>query len=424
MSNLNWAVAQALGGRPIDGELYKLRAEREAWLRGEQVELQSRCAEAQALWAECEQVRAHAPEVAAEVEGLLAQAQTVLFDQQGALQCAKQILEAYRLRQGLTRSPTAPNTAVSALTLGSLIMVEGGINAAFFQNAAMAVSPIASLLTSVLISISNVTVSACGGYFIGRYRDYGRDAADANAPEFCTVRRRSRWLFGGFLGVMAFFHTTVGLVRSSESLDHVTHSLASYAALLTTPEAVFLILTGSCLSMLAYHKGKNAFDDPYPGYGQRQRAVQALQDEILDHYDDFAQAIEDQFDEAQEGAVQHAQEQQQLCTQYNQAVSACYAARRNLERAVGTAESELRREVAQLANAHRSTRGRKSLATEHALASLVRFEGFLDDELPAYRQVNPNTQYQVPLTQAKADALERLGTLFRQALDTPPGDPS
>ena len=424
MSNLNWAVSQALGGRPIDGELYKLRAEHEAWLRSEQAELQSRCAEAQALWAECEQVRAHAPEVAAEVEGLLARAQTVLFDQQDALQRARQILEAFRLRHGLTRSPTAPNTAVSVLALGSLIMVEGGINAAFFQNAAMAASPIAALLTSVLISISNVTLSACAGYFVGRYRDYGRDAADADAPEFRTVRRRSRWLFGGFLGVMAFFHATVGLVRSTESLDHVTHSLASYAALLTTPEAVFLILTGACLSVLAYHKGKHAFDDPYPGYGQRQRAVQAIQDEILDTYDELAQEIDDQFAEVQEAATEHAQQQQRLYAQYNQAVSACYAARRNLERAVGTAESELRREVAQLANAHRSTRGRKSLATEHALASLVRFEGFLDDELPAYRQVTPNTQYQAPLAQAKADALERLSALCRQALDTPQGDPS
>ena len=424
MSSIDWAVAQALGGQQIDGELYRLRAEHEARLRSTQAELEAQCANTEALRTECGENLEIPNDPVQEAAGILAKAQTALADKKEDLQRARQTREAYRLRHGLTRMPVDPSTVQNLLFLAIVIFVEAGINASFFQNAYMVASPFAALLLSVLISITNVSVSTCAGYFIGRWLSYGRDAADANAPEFIAIRRRAMVLFCGFLAVIAVFHITVGLVRATETLDHIRHNLANYQAVLTTPEALFLILTGACLSALAYHKGQHAFADPYPGYGQRQRAVQAVQDEIFDLYDESAQEIEDCFADAHDAIKKHARKQQRACQQYNKAVRHCVTARRNLERGIGRAESELRMQVAQLATAHLSSRGRKSVIIEQALDHLVQFNGFLDAELPPYVQARPDPALQTEFAQAKSEALARLSALFQDIVDPHSGEPS
>ena len=51
------------------------------------------------------------------------------------------------------------------------------------------------------------------------------------------------WLLFLFIGLLGYFHMTVGLVRASESLEKVHHSLTNYIYVITTPEALFLVLT-------------------------------------------------------------------------------------------------------------------------------------------------------------------------------------
>jgi len=54
------------------------------------------------------------------------------------------------------------------------------------------------------------------------------------------------------------------------------------------------------MSALAYFKGMRAFDDPYPGYGERRRAITAIEDEVLDQFEDLSDQIEERFEEAEE----------------------------------------------------------------------------------------------------------------------------
>ena len=418
MSQIDWAVAQGVGGKQIDEALYKLRAGHESKLRSCQANLNTICARAQALDITSTADPGILPDPSAEVGGVLAMAGTALANKAAALERTKQIEEAFRLRHGLTRGCIAPSVLQSILFLAILIVIEGLINASFFQNAAMTASPAAALLTSVLISITNITLSTCAGYFIGRYTGYGANAADSGDPEFKYIRLRAKALFWCFLAVMAVFHATVGLIRATESLDHIFHDPDSYRALITTPEAFFLVLTGACLSLLAYRKGKMSFDDPYPGYGQRHRAVLAIEDEIFDLHEEFAGEIEDCFARGEKELARHYKKQQRALDKYNKVVGASADAQRKLERAISTAESELRMEVAQLASAHRSTRGRKSSATEQALDHLVRFEGYLDTPLPVYATGGPDKSAQTRLSKCKSDALSRLSILFQNALET------
>ena len=417
MSTLDWAVAQALGGKEIGSELYRLRADQEERLRTEQTELGALCAKAEALRPECE-TQADANVAFTNAQNVLALAPKELRSREQDIQRAEQALEAYRLRHGLTRGPIDPNTAQKLFLLAILLFGEAGINAGFFQNAYMAASPLAALLISLLISITNITVNTCAGYFIGRWKDYGANAADADASKFLSARRQAKGLFWVFLVAVGFFHATVGLIRATESLISINHTLASYVALVTTPESVFLVLTGACFSIFAYHKGKEAFDDPYPGYGQRHRAVKDLKEELHDRYEDFLEQIEAHFADDERALNKQTKARERTIEQYNKAVGLCLEARRKLVRAVSAAESELRMQVAQLSTHHQAARGRKNTVTERSLDQIISFNVFLQDELPTY--VQPVHQYaqKTQLANAKSAALKQLSDALQNHPET------
>lgn len=181
---LDWTVAQALGDQPVDGELHRLRAAQEATLRAARSAFEEKKAEAEALRAELNGQPEPFTDPAIDTETLLAVAATLLPTQVKAWLHAERVLEAFRARHGLTRAPVAPQTTQNLLFLAILVFVDGGINAGFFLNAHMAASPMAALLLSLLIALTNVTVSACAGYFAGRWKDYGLNAADADSPAF------------------------------------------------------------------------------------------------------------------------------------------------------------------------------------------------------------------------------------------------
>ncbi|MCU7805672.1 MAG: hypothetical protein KZQ96_21000 [Candidatus Thiodiazotropha sp. (ex Lucinoma borealis)] len=308
------------------------------------------------------------------------------------------------------------------LLLLLMIFVETGINATFLQNAHMVTGPLSALLASLLISLTNVTVSVCAGYFIGRWINYGTNAADADEPEFAIRRQIAQALFVLFLVVIAGFHLTVGLVRALASLDNIHHSVESYTALFTTPEAVFLVLTGACLSVLAYHKGLHSFNDPYPGYGERHRTVLTRRIELFEAYEELSEALTEQFDGAICEAVKCAKIRGRAVEKYHRVVGDCLKAHRRLQRSVGEAETVLRLQVAQLATHHRGVRGRKSTVTSHSLGQLVSFEGFLGTELPPFLHVPSSNEAKAPLAQAKAQALSRLSQLYDRILQTEHGD--
>lgn len=417
MSKYDRAVAQGLGEQSLDAALYDLRRDHEKYLIRIKGQLKEACTKTEHLRSNIDEQGIADTDISSEIEALLAQAESELNGKAKACEWAAQILEAFRLRHGLTRMPAAPQVAISAMVLSLMGFIETAVNASFFANAHMVAGPFASLLTSGMISLTNISVSALGGFLIGRWMDYGRNAEDASDPEFLIPRLRARIALGVFIAIMILFHMTVGLVRATESLDVVHHGLSSYALVFTTPEALFLVMTGTCLSVLAYRKGKHAFDDPYPGYGPRYRALETLRDEVVDTYEEFREQIEDRFDEAQRAAAKNTKSCSQALTRYNEAVESCHTVARKLEQAVNQAESTMRMQVAQLASHHRAARGRCSAVSSSELEHLLLFEGFLPESIPQIAQDKIAQTHQERFAIQKADALARLSRHFQSLLN-------
>ncbi|MCU7829142.1 MAG: hypothetical protein KZQ85_08765 [Candidatus Thiodiazotropha sp. (ex Myrtea sp. 'scaly one' KF741663)] len=417
MSKFDRAVAQGLGEQSIDAALYELRREHEERLIKARGQYKEACDQAESLRCVAEEPELPEPNISPVIEALLAQARDALSSQANACSRAVQILEAFRLRHGLTRAPTQPQTITASMILSILVFVEAAVNAAFFSNAHMVSGPFAALQTSVLISLTNVSVSALGGYLIGRWMDYGRNAEDASDPAFSVPRLRARITLAGLIGILGWFHITVGLVRATESLDVVHHSLPGYALVLTTPESLFLVLTGACLSILAYRKGKFAFDDPYPGYGPRCRALETLRDEVVDAYEDFREQIEERFDEAERTELKVSKSGVQAVSRYNKAVKLCHGTARKLEESVKRAEGIMRMQAARLTSHHRAARGRRSAVSEQDLTHLLLFDEFLPESLPKVTKDTQTKSSKERFAAQKADALARLTSHYQSLLN-------
>ncbi|MES9972517.1 MAG: hypothetical protein ABW092_20980 [Candidatus Thiodiazotropha sp.] len=417
MSKFDRAVAQGLGEQSIDAALYELRREHEERLIQVRGQYKEACDKAEALHGSAEEPEPPQTDISHEIDALLAQAREALSGLASACRRAAQILEAFRLRHGLTRSPAQPQAATASMSTALLVFIEAAANAGFFANAHMVAGPFAAIQISVLISLTNVSVSALGGYLIGRWMDYGKNAEDARDPAFSIPRLRAKIALAGLIGILGWFHMTVGLVRATESLDIVHHSLSSYAQVFTTPESLFLVLTGACLSILAYRKGKYAFDDPYPGYGTRSRALQTLRDEVVDAYEDFREQIEDRFDEAQRDAAKAAKSGVQGVARYNEAVKSCQTAARTLEEAVKRAEIAMRMQAARLTSHHRAARGRRSAVSEKDLTHLLVFDTYLPGALPKALKDTHEKASREHFAAQKADALAQLTSHYQSLLN-------
>jgi len=416
MSKIDRVVALGLGDQSLDAALSKLRRNYEEELIRVKGKLKEACTKAESLRSAAGERDIPDTDISAEIEALLTQAESELNGKAKACGWAEQILEAFRLRHGLTRMPTAPQTVSGVMVLILMGFGETAINASFFANAHMVAGPFAALLTSGLISLTNITASALGGFLIGRWMDYGKNAEDASDPEFLIPRLRARIALGAFICIMALFHMTVGLIRATESLDVVHHGLSSYALVFTTPEALFLVMTGTCLSVLAYRKGKHSFHD-YPGYGSRYRALETLRDEVVDTYEEFMERIEDRFDEVERSASKTEKNSTQALTRYNAAVESCHAVARKLELAVNQAESTMRMQTAQLTSHHRAARGRSSAVSEAKLEHLLIFDKFLPESLPRLEQDKIVQARQERFAIQKANALARLSNHFQSILN-------
>ena len=419
MITLDRAVSQGLGGQPLDASLYELRREHETKLIEHKSCLNEACTQVEHLHEAFEGLGGMLePEISSEIEALLSEAMVELTGKALACGLAERILEAFRLRHGLTRGPARPQAAVAAMVMALLVFIEAGINTGFFANAHIVAGPFAAFLTSLLISLTNVSVSGLGGFFIGRWMAYGKNAEDANDPALKLPRLRAQTGLILFIGLLGYFHMTVGLVRASESLEKVHHSLSNYVYVLTTPEALFLVLTGSCLSILAYRKGKFAFDDPYPGYGPRHRELETLRDEVTDVYEDFRERIEERYDNKHQEIAKVTKSRTKALNDYNSAVKKCHAKARMLERAVEDAESMMRKQISKLASHHaQGSRGRKSAVKEQELNRLLSFDTFLPGPLPQLQQDTATKNLQERYSSQKSEALARLTQHYQSLLN-------
>lgn len=423
MSKLDWIVSQALNGQEINEVLFEKRGEYEEQLRCAKERVKKSCDD---LIADQHALSSGTPELGVasiDIDGQLSQAESELNDAAKALHQAENAEAAFKPRHGLTREASDVFVPAGVLLLLIVMFGEGGINTSFFYNAHMVAGPFAALLLSLLIAFANVSVSASAGYFIGRWLHYGQNAADADASELKSARLRARGLLVGFIGAIGWFHLTVGLVRAQETLE-ITHSPEHYLALATVPEALFLVLIGVCMSALAFYKGMNAFDDPYPGYGARHRAVVAKREALRETYEAQAEALSEPFDAALDDAKKFAKTRERVVTRFNKKVRRCIDDYRALERTVAKAENALATEIALMAGHHRAARGVKAKTTRTTLGHLIDFQPYLSIELPAFLHAPDFAAVSVPIIEAKAEALSRLAQTYERILHSKNGEVS
>lgn len=216
---------------------------------------------------------------------------------------------------------------------------------------------------------------------------------------------------------MMFFHTTVGLVRTQESLEQINHSLAHYYIMLQTPEAVFLVLLGSCMSVIAFYKGIYSFDCPHPEIGRLQQAEIAAKQDIQSTYEFYQQEIESHFENSDRELQVPISERRKAVERYNKAVSACYEAKMRLDQSVRSAEAICRGKLAELITAYSCISGEEQSIPVDTLKSMVSFEKYLDFELPAFRFIPEASIFKSDLLHQKNQAVKRLAEIFQSAIN-------
>jgi len=170
-------MALALKADTLAGGLQECRATHEQTLAPRLADVDRKRAEFDALQATLSE-RAPIHYCDFVTDGILARAEFEFGAAAAFWLGAKRAKEGFKARMGMTRE--ADDTAVTEniLKISALIVLDALLNAGFFLNAHMTSGPLAALLASGLISLVNVGACVAGGYFIGRYIDYGKEASD------------------------------------------------------------------------------------------------------------------------------------------------------------------------------------------------------------------------------------------------------
>lgn len=174
-----------------------------------------------------------------------------------------------------------------------LIGIEAGINAYLFSQG-NEFGLLGGILAAVIVSVVNVGGSAMLGY-MARY-----------------IHRRN-WLlkFGGLLFVLIWIAYAVvlnlGVAHFRDGLESGVHwrdaAEAAVPALLASPlhlasiESWLLVGIGALISTLAFRKGWHT-DDPYPGYGRVERAVNVARDRYVSELEAALEELGARRDEA------------------------------------------------------------------------------------------------------------------------------
>ncbi|MBV1928172.1 MAG: hypothetical protein KUG81_01495 [Gammaproteobacteria bacterium] len=415
MSNYERAALQAVIGQRLDGQFQKLLSDYERPIQKKLFELKRKCAETEKISPDLTEKDFVPLRQSDDLEYLYTCAEQDLIDKVQVHSFTRKSLQAAQLQHGYVGASNDRSVVQSVLLLLVMVLGESLLNSAFFSNAHMVSGPAAALLTSFLISMTNVAASACAGFFIGRYLNYGSNALGSDDAYFRKKRTKAKYQFTAFIALIVFFHLTVGLVRAQESIEAVSHSPLAYLQMAQTPEAIFLILMGGCMSVIAFHKGIHSFDCPYPEIGSLQRAEAAAKDDIQDALDYYQEEITAYFEDAEKEINSPIASQKKKVEQFNKAVSSCQEARRNLEQSVRDAETNCRGELAELITTYRCISGEDQEIPIESLQRMVSFDKYLDIEIPAFCSPPEIVSQKSELLLEKNRAVNRLTTLFQSA---------
>ncbi|MEW8072644.1 MAG: hypothetical protein AB2826_19685 [Candidatus Thiodiazotropha sp.] len=299
-----------------------------------------------------------------------------------------------------------------------MIMLEAVVITGFLLNAHLAASPDDAILFALLISGTNVFFCAWVALHIGRWTQYGAHAADSDNPEFVAIRRRARGLFWLCMLVVGLFHSTSGLVIVQGTLEELRPSLMAYLGILTNPHALYMVMTGVGMSVLAYQKSKKIADS-YPYFSEYHRAKVAAYEAFQAAYAGYVAEIEDRHAATRQALDRAWKEYRKEEVKVEKLLSRCLEARRELFRAVDEAESALHTDIARLDETHQAARSDNKPLPDAALNQLASYQDFLEDTAPPALDVPPNFQdYRKPMDETKASALYELRGLFENLHDT------
>lgn len=425
MSNINSIIAKALGGLSADAEFYQERARVEEGLSAARHALDGLRIEADSLRQEVAANPLICADQPLSCEAVQVQAKAQLTELARHLDEALQYKEAFRTRHGLCRQPLAAAVAEGVLSLGFLGCLESVVNAGFFLSAHLSAGPVSALLTSALISFTNLAVSTAAGFFLGRGWGYGRDAADHDDPEFRQVRWSCYTGTAVYVALISFFHLSVGCIRAQETLS-IQHSLAHYQQVFTNPESLFLTLTGAVMSALAWYKARGSFSDPYPGYSAVGEAVEDCREALYQAFEEATDAIETAYaEETARLAQQKAALLKRIAIHNGKAGDHARQAKA-LERAIENAERQLQRRFAQITAAQQLGQRNPATPTQSAdWQHLISFESYRPEATPALIEAPDFTDYESRLQAAKAQAIRTLTQIFEQAVHpAAQGDPT
>ncbi len=372
--------------------------------------VQQRCDKAKALSTQSEQFPRPDQCSKTRAKGVIDGCAVILRTKHESVRDAFETKETERQRYGISRDPYQPDVIGNSLTLGIMVSIESFMNMGFLNNAYMVATAQAALLTAMLISLTNVIVSACAGFFIGRRLNYGSLAIDSNSSQFRKTRLWAKFTFCIYLVVIAFFLLSIGLVRSQENLSEIAHSLQAYLELLHTPEALLLVLISACMSAISFYKGMRGFADPHLHYGECALAIENAQEDLADYQDEIQETIEDFFDDAAAEIQDHHKSSVKSINRYNTAVSACHEAYRTLSKEINNAQSQLKSEAISMISSFKKSGGK--LETDFNLEALCQFDQFTGIILPEFQtlpDISPSTGQ---LEAERAECLSRLEEVF------------
>lgn len=409
MVTKDWLRTQILLGKDISPQFRELFLKKIDALSPHQNALTLSLAKAQTLYAELPSL----PEISLpEIEDILTAAKLELEALRTAVDDRREAFEAFRQIHGRIALPQTPSSFEAVLSCGAMVVVEAAVNASFFLTAHMSSGAFAAMITSTLISATNVCVSACAGFYAGRWMQWGATAQHRDDPEFKWARRKARFFKYLYLAAIGAFHLTVGLIRSQEELHSISHSFEAYLELLTTPESYFLVLVGACMSGLSYSKGMHGFSDPYPEYSSKHDAIEEARDAYADGTAFYTEEINSRFDDAVDRVSRAFKSLSAQTTAYNKVVAECVKADGTLRNAVLKSEANLRAELADFKSQQQSsTRRKKGKSDFSDLENLCDLSAHLSHQLPKYVSASDPSPFLSQIETARQRALAHLAAL-------------
>lgn len=411
MTMMDIAISKALNNGSIDPELFEIRAAEEEKLNACQLKFDTACSDAHQLRSELE---SSLNSVNMNPEILETATAEIEFQELAAREkraiCEK---EAFRVRHALTREPIDATPVQGILSICFLGLIESAVNAVFFLNSNMSSGPAQALLLSTLIAGTNLFVCCVAGYLFGRGWSFGQsikgETSIARIRAFCRI-------FSGLTAcLIGYFHILVGCVRDQESFA-IQHGWDSYLSAWLNPHSCFLMLAGLAMSLLAWNKGRTSFDDPYPGYAERGRAVERCSEDFTAALNEAMEEIHHQALEEENAFLKQKKDVLKEVKAYNSLVQRCRHLSRELDIAATLAHGRSMVQMTKLLDAYFAAKpGADQTCARAALETLATFEVSHQENLPEPIPVPDFFSFQPKLRAAKQKAQRQLSQLYQQA---------